>query len=187
MASRNKVCLLLGLLGCQNLQLLFALVVACQATGFSHGEEVSGRVAYSGNRKEAEGSPPPPSPFPCLLHAMVSFPWRPGCWCCRLCSVQSWKFSPPYFFLLRSLACTPLVYFQTSRPCTSFLKQIFQPEGTQKGRFSLGFQSATFFPGELLFGDDISQWPPFLPPCLLSVFQELGLSFCLLKMIHCLL
>jgi len=78
-ASRNEVCLLLGSLGCQNLQLLFALVVACQATGFSHGEEVSGRLVHGGNCKEAEGSPPPPSPFPSLLHAMISFPWRPGC------------------------------------------------------------------------------------------------------------
>ena len=42
----------------------------------------------------------------------------------------------------------------------SFLKRIFQPEETHRGRFRLGFQWAAFFPGELLFGDDISRWPP---------------------------
>ena len=136
-ASRNEVCLLLGSLGCQNLQLLFALVVACQATGFSHGEEVSGRLVHSGNHKEAEGSPPPPSPFPYPRYDFFSLETRLLMLVTRRCPklkiLTSLLFSPA-FSCLHSFGVFPdpqvlYVLFKTDFPA----------RGDSQGKISFGF------------------------------------------------
>lgn len=119
-------------------------VAACQAELWLCGVCLPAERA-SETMLEAGGSPPPPSPCSPVLHTPGSaFFGGPGCLCCRV------QISPPLTPFL--LCCLCLRSWCIPRP--SGLLQL-SDHGLSRH-----------------FGDDIARWPPSLPLCLLSVFQN---------------